>query len=969
MMRRSVFRFAFSAGNGIIGIRREDKNVWERRCPLTPDQVRALLKEGTVKKCIVQPSTIRCFDDREFADAGAEINEDLSEASTICAVKEVPSNLLISDRTYMFFTHTIKAQPHNMPLLDTMLEKNVRTIDYERIVGADGRLVKFGPYAGFAGMMDTLHGLGLALLTRGYATPFLHLSLSKEYRSLENARKDLAYAGDLIRERGLPKELCPLTIAVTGAGSVSLAAQQMLHLLPCKYVQVEDLPGLWKKENQDRNCIHVVVVRAKDMVVPKDPSRRFESKHYYQHPDEYMPVFHETVAPYIHVLVNGMYWEPRFPRLLTTRQARHMLEQDRLPMLVLGDITCDIGGSVEFFVKGTEIQNPFYVYDLLRDNVTPIQDYKGEGVIVLGVDHLPAEFPREASTSFGSGLSALVKHVAVSPDTAPLAEQEKALGPELFNAVVTNKGALTPNFKYIAQMRAQNEKFAPKKRNVVMIGAGMTAGPCVEYLLSKGIQVTLVDSKVQNLNQIRDHYFSEADMAKYEHLLFTVVGEASPVSDNVATLIRDTDCVVSLVPAYMHPEVAKVTIALGKPLVTASYVSDGMLALAAQAEKAGVMIINEIGLDPGIDIMTTAEMLSTIRREGGVVTHYVSLCGALPQPQNTNGPLAYKFSWSPRGVLLACSRPTRFRVQDQWFDVAGKYLYYFMMPITSFGGLAMEWVPNGDSGKYSEQYELTSPAASACVRGTIRYPGYGRAVRVLMALGLLDQAPLDILQDMDRGRLTWANLMEAVLDRAKADANPCLKARARAFALKQVTAIQAEVDALPAMAALRQAHLLGPQPASRLRPNIVEDVDAAISDLADLGLFSNDNVPRSASGAPIDSLCETMLRKMSYRPHERDFVIMMHRVTAAFPDGKKKVYEATLAMAGASETRTATAVTVGVPVAITADLVVSHELDRKKHKGLLYATMPEIYRPVLRELATRGIRMRETVTELSHESA
>merc|ERR1719197_1075559 len=161
-------------GNNALGIRREDKNRWERRAPLTPAHVKKLVKKGV--RVFVQPSTLRIFPDSDYEQAGAVVQEDLSPASVVFGVKEVPIHKLIPKRTYMFFSHTIKAQEYNMPLLDAIMENQIRLLDYERIVDADGnRLVRFGRYAGYAGMVDFLHSLGNRLLAMGYSTPFMHI--------------------------------------------------------------------------------------------------------------------------------------------------------------------------------------------------------------------------------------------------------------------------------------------------------------------------------------------------------------------------------------------------------------------------------------------------------------------------------------------------------------------------------------------------------------------------------------------------------------------------------------------------------------------------------------------------------------------------------------------------------------------------------------------------------------------------
>ena len=157
----------------VLGIRREDQSPWERRSPLAPEQVRTLVKKHNIK-VLIQASNRRAFPISSYVQAGAVVREDLSEASAIIGVKQVPADLLIPNKVYMMFSHTHKAQQDNMPLLDACLEKNITLIDYERIVDEQGvRLVAFGKYAGVVGMINILHGLGLRFLALGHHTPFM----------------------------------------------------------------------------------------------------------------------------------------------------------------------------------------------------------------------------------------------------------------------------------------------------------------------------------------------------------------------------------------------------------------------------------------------------------------------------------------------------------------------------------------------------------------------------------------------------------------------------------------------------------------------------------------------------------------------------------------------------------------------------------------------------------------------------
>ncbi len=179
-----------------IGIRREDKNCWERRVPITPQHVKQLIQEEDIE-VVVQPSNIRVFSNEEYVEAGAILKEDLSDCPTIFALKEVPKEKLLEDKTYCFFSHTIKAQPYNMPMLDTILRKNIRLIDYEKFVNReDRRVVQFGMFAGYAGAIDSLHVLGERLLVRnGFSTPFINVGWAKNYSSLDMAKEAVRLAG------------------------------------------------------------------------------------------------------------------------------------------------------------------------------------------------------------------------------------------------------------------------------------------------------------------------------------------------------------------------------------------------------------------------------------------------------------------------------------------------------------------------------------------------------------------------------------------------------------------------------------------------------------------------------------------------------------------------------------------------------------------------------------------------------
>ncbi len=192
-----------------IGIRREDKNEWERRAPLIPEDIR-WLKEQHGIQTLIQPSPIRIFPIEEYLSAGARESKDLSGADVIFAVKEIPEKLFRQGKTYVFFSHTIKGQHHNMPMLRRMMERGCNLIDYERVNNEQNqRLIFFGRHAGLAGMVDTLHAFGQKLKLLGYQTPFARIRQAYQYPSLEAAKAEISRIGEEIDERGIPHRAMP----------------------------------------------------------------------------------------------------------------------------------------------------------------------------------------------------------------------------------------------------------------------------------------------------------------------------------------------------------------------------------------------------------------------------------------------------------------------------------------------------------------------------------------------------------------------------------------------------------------------------------------------------------------------------------------------------------------------------------------------------------------------------------------
>jgi len=435
----------------LIGIRREDKSEWERRVPITPLHAAELEKKGI--EVIVQTSRIRAYDDSEFVEAGVTVQEDLSACPVILGIKEIPKDVIEPDKTYMFFAHVIKGQPYNMPMLRKLLDLGCTLIDYERVVDEKNRrLIFFGWHAGVAGMIDTLWTLGQRFAWEGIPNPFSTLRQTHEYRDLTEAKVALTEAKIKIQTEGLPAALTPLVVGVAGYGNVSRGAQEMLDLLPVIEIDPEEIADLVASDAYSRHHIYKAVFREEHMVEPASPGAEFALQDYYDHPERYRGVF-EQYLPHLTVLVNAIFWTEQYPRLVTKDALENLFTEHQPRLRVIGDVSCDVEGAIECTIKCTEPGDPVFVYDPISGAV---QDgYKGRGVVVMAVDILPSELPREASADFADVLRPYVPAIARCDYEAPFEECD--LPPEIKRAVITYQGALTPDYLYIEEYLEQAE--------------------------------------------------------------------------------------------------------------------------------------------------------------------------------------------------------------------------------------------------------------------------------------------------------------------------------------------------------------------------------------------------------------------------------------------------------------------------------------------------------------------------------
>ena len=393
-----------------VGIIREGKVPPDARVPLSPEQC-AEVQTRLPIHIIVQPSPIRCFKDAEFAAKGLTIQEDLSECDVLMGVKEVPIDQLIPNKTYLFFSHTIKKQPYNRPLLQAMLAKGIRMIDYEVLTNEKGeRLVAFGFYAGIVGAHNSIWTWGKR--SGQFSLPRLCES------------HDYAEVLEIYNKTTLPN----FRIVLTGSGRVASGAAK--NLLDMGVEQVS--PEAFLNETFDGPVF--TQIHAVHYARPIDPSGVFDKKEYYSHGERYQSAF-LPFAQKADIFINGIFYDKKAPAFFSVEDMR----RPDFRIQVIGDVTCDImpGASVPCTIRPTHIDDPVFGFDAQTGLETP--PYQRGAVDVMAIDNLPSELPRDASVFFGNQL---VEHI--------LPELAKGLHNDVLErATITEKNALTPAFEYL----------------------------------------------------------------------------------------------------------------------------------------------------------------------------------------------------------------------------------------------------------------------------------------------------------------------------------------------------------------------------------------------------------------------------------------------------------------------------------------------------------------------------------------
>jgi saccharopine dehydrogenase (NADP+, L-glutamate forming) len=443
-------------------------------------------------------------------------------------------------------------------------------------------------------------------------------------------------------------------------------------------------------------------------------------------------------------------------------------------------------------------------------------------------------------------------------------------------------------------------------KKILVLGAGLVSRPMVRYLLDvpdfEVVVASRTVSKAQEL--VGSHPRGKAVALNVEN------------DADLEKQVAAADLSVSLLPYTFHVKVAGLCLKYKKPLVTTSYVSDAMRALDAQAKAAGVIFLNEIGLDPGIDHMSAMKIIHDVQKAGGNVTRFMSYCGGLPAPEANDNPLGYKFSWSPKGVVMAGRNDARYLKDGKEVFIPGPELFGNRWPLKVADGYEFEAYANRNSLPYIETYGLQG--VRTMLRGTLRNPGWCETLKAIADLGVLK----DDSVKMRIGKLTPAGWL-----RSYAPGAGDLRADAAAKLGLKVS-------------------------------------DPVLERFAWLGLFDEKPIGLD-SGSNLDILAKQMLDRMAYRAGERDMIVLHHEFQAEYsaPRPQTPNYKpenerifSTLIAFGEPGGDSAMARTVSLPAAIGVRMILQGEL---KLTGVRIPVVPEIYEPVLAELARLGIECKE----------
>lgn len=441
---------------------------------------------------------------------------------------------------------------------------------------------------------------------------------------------------------------------------------------------------------------------------------------------------------------------------------------------------------------------------------------------------------------------------------------------------------------------------------ILILGAGLSATDLIKYLLDHseqyGWNIRVGDLSPDTAREkIGQHPRGEA--IRFD------INNPQQLSEEVSW----ADAVISLLPAFMHPTVARECVNQGKHMLTASYVSDTMRKLNSEAKKKGVALLNELGVDPGIDHMSAMRVIDSIRNKGGALTGFISNTGGLIAPESDNNPWNYKFTWNPRNVVLAGQGVARFMENGKYKYTPYNRLFTDVRKYNILHYGEFEMYPNRDSLQYRSIYGIEE--IQTIIRGTLRRSGYSKAWNVFVQLGMTD----DSYQMVASEKLTKREFLNSFLPY-----DPVLSVEEK---LKRTVAAAND--------------------------------ETVLNKLKWLGLF--EPVPIGLPNAsPAQLLQKILEEKLSLEPNDKDMIVMQHLFDYRL-NGKSYRKKSSMVVIGKDTVHTAMSITVGTPLAIATKMLMTGKI---AETGVIVPTKPELYNPILDELETYGVKFVEEEEEL-----
>lgn len=433
-------------------------------------------------------------------------------------------------------------------------------------------------------------------------------------------------------------------------------------------------------------------------------------------------------------------------------------------------------------------------------------------------------------------------------------------------------------------------------KKVLILGAGLVSRPIIIFLLDHNYQVTVTSLNKQDAESMVKNY-PNGEAVEWE----------SDDTDKLEKMVKEHDLAVSLLPYKFHVQVAELCILHRKHMVTASYIIPEMQALDEEARKAGIIILNELGFDPGLDHMSAKRVIDEAHAKGGEIEAFHSLGGALPAPEYADNPLRYKFTWSPKGVLMAGNSDGKCLRNGVKVFVPAKDIFKNLFYIDFPGVGELVAYPNRDSTEYIYIYSI--PEVKTICRATLRYPGWCKTMDALKKLDLTSFRKLDLA-----GK-SYADLMAELIQTENSEN---IKAKVAAYL------------------------------------NLSED-SVPLEAMEWLGFFDKSSI-KKGMGSTFDVTAELMISKMQLGKDEKDMVVLQHDFLIKYKDGSKEVVRSRMLDFGTPETDTSIARTVALPAAIGVQQILENKIPLT---GVHRPVHPEIYNPILDELEKIGIHISE----------